>query len=580
MSEKLVDIGLHSDDYFVGEDFSIIKKIDLKGKTILAFKGGGGKGNTYLGVIKELESHKLKAILPLRNDKIKQIIGVSGASAGAITALAVSLGLNSKDIENISRRETSKFLFDDGFEFSDFMTKDTPNPGSYRAVEIQKLDNVVKTRIGFICDKIYRDDLIDSKAKIKLLQKFSNKQNLKNDQEWEASLIQDFLSAANNDIETQDIEFKRRIYGKSVGTKIEPASGDFRINPIRDNALYKLNKESMDKVVFRGMMNSLDLYLAFKKKSHSPIIQSLRSKDKRSELIYNVLYDRGLFCGTYNRKYFIKFIDYFLKLYHAEKYSKILNKYPLGKGGTLNFEEFHEVTGIDLRVGGSNLTAGENVVFSKFHTPFFPVCEAVGLSMNIPGVFKPVYIKNKSLNGQEIKHEGTNLKSGFYGDSGLTNNMPMQTFIDTGHASANEIFGFRVIDGPNPNIFSKSKPYIYDDYKNYKYLNRQLFANYIMKYSSKEGQLPSRKAPLSYSEIPIEKRSLFGTSLFNYLSSILGAVLNTATHNDITDEILPNLVDVYSYDITTLDFTPIPELLKFSANEAEYRVSNILIYSD
>ena len=54
----------------------------------LALEGGGGKGFAYLGAIEVLE----------KLDVMKHVDGIAGTSAGAITALMLSLGMNAADI--------------------------------------------------------------------------------------------------------------------------------------------------------------------------------------------------------------------------------------------------------------------------------------------------------------------------------------------------------------------------------------------------------------------------------------------------------------------------------------------------
>src|SRR3954466_6095855 len=69
----------------------------------LVFEGAGIRGLAYSGVIKQLEDHN---IMP-------QIKKVGGTSAGAITALMISLGYDSKEIYEII--STTKFQkFNDG----------------------------------------------------------------------------------------------------------------------------------------------------------------------------------------------------------------------------------------------------------------------------------------------------------------------------------------------------------------------------------------------------------------------------------------------------------------------------------
>jgi predicted acylesterase/phospholipase RssA len=74
----------------------------------LSFQGGGGKGLAYLGALQWLENYPENGTktrpspLPLYNGQPagQSIIGVSGASAGAITALFVALGYTSNAIQS------------------------------------------------------------------------------------------------------------------------------------------------------------------------------------------------------------------------------------------------------------------------------------------------------------------------------------------------------------------------------------------------------------------------------------------------------------------------------------------------
>lgn len=571
---------------FTGEDFTSIPIVELSNKSVLSFKGGGGKGNAYLGVIKVLEKLDYGGILPLQpTNKNKQIVGIGGASAGAITSLALALGMTSNDIENVSNKKTSEFLFRGGFEFADFMANDVANPGSYRAVEISKINGGFKASIGFTHDTIYKDDFLDIKSKAK-----KNRQDevgLK--QEQIIKDVKDFLSK-NDESNYADYgsSVKRRKLKKIAAIKIQVAGGGFSTTPKFDSTLKALNEKSLfnEEGIFNGKIRDIMFFLARLKpllSKNDPILGALKSKESFQNHIYNIFYDRGMFCGTYVRTYFKRLIHYYLNLYHSSEYAKVVKNYSEDEHGALTFKEFFQVTGIDLRIGGTNLTAGENVIFSRVHTPYFPVCEAVGLSMNIPGVFTPVYIKSKDQNGKEL--EGTNLKSGLYVDSGLTNNMPMRTFIDNSpyldetKVSPESIFGFRVFDGPNPNTFKKFMPYIWDNSKFYSDDNRLLYSKYLLDYFQKNDQLPTRLSPITYYDIPSAPRGVFGTTLLKMLGYTLDTVLNASTLNDLTEDLNKNIVDVYSYNITTMDFTPDSNLLKFVVNQAEIRANALLKYT-
>jgi predicted acylesterase/phospholipase RssA len=90
-----------------------MKITDPKNVNYLALEGGGGKGVTYLGAIRALES---LGILPIDINRTgqNQIRGISGASAGAITGLMLALGIGSVQMDKImSKSETFTAFFDE-----------------------------------------------------------------------------------------------------------------------------------------------------------------------------------------------------------------------------------------------------------------------------------------------------------------------------------------------------------------------------------------------------------------------------------------------------------------------------------
>jgi predicted acylesterase/phospholipase RssA len=120
-----------------------VKRLKKEEVFYLAFEGGGGKGVTYLGAIKTLESLGLLPIPKL--PKKRQIRGVSGTSAGAITALVLALGYTSEDLEGLLKQsEKFKAFFD------------KPNPGIYRVVDLIKIQDGILSMQGF-------DSYVDAK---------------------------------------------------------------------------------------------------------------------------------------------------------------------------------------------------------------------------------------------------------------------------------------------------------------------------------------------------------------------------------------------------------------------------------
>lgn len=95
----------------------------------LAFEGGGGKGIAFVGALEALEEREVLPIHVTEHEE-NQIKGISGASAGAITALGVAIGMTSKDFrkvvkEGVTRKGKTVTL-------ADFM--DAPRTGQSRCV--------------------------------------------------------------------------------------------------------------------------------------------------------------------------------------------------------------------------------------------------------------------------------------------------------------------------------------------------------------------------------------------------------------------------------------------------------------
>ena len=173
--------------------------------------------------------------------------------------------------------------------------------------------------------------------------------------------------------------------------------------------------------------------------------------------LHNLLYDRGLFPGFAMRTFLSRQIDLLLRQKLAETRSSTT-------GANLSFELFFKMTGVDLVVTGSNLTKHRPGVFSRRHTPKFPVAEAVGLSSSYP-VFKPVYVE------ADVPVGGPNARAddyhGFWADGGLSNNFPLHAFdylqppVSTNYPSFRPLhphmLGLRLTEGPPGHIQSSSK---------------------------------------------------------------------------------------------------------------------------
>jgi predicted acylesterase/phospholipase RssA len=283
-----------------------------KAITYLALEGGGGKGVTYLGAMKALRELK---VLPIRHGCENQLKGISGASAGAITALMLTLGFSDDDVQ---KELSNPRVFEDFFECP-------PRPGVSRLVDRS-------SRAGI------------------------------------------------------------RIRGReSISYKVEAA--------LDAGAMLLTNWLAYNEVEIEN-----------------PILKRLAKHP--SEYAQCLLLDQGLFSGLQPRSYF------------ADVIQRGLGRRALSAKSTtamqVNFRTLRELTGIDLVITGTSITKRCPGIFSARTTPLFPVVDAVGLSMSIPLLFKPVHVEVGA--GTDAISKDRNWCQGDWLDGGILNNLPLHAF--------------------------------------------------------------------------------------------------------------------------------------------------------
>ncbi|MGH9939589.1 MAG: patatin-like phospholipase family protein [Blastocatellia bacterium] len=404
----------------------------------LALEGGGGKGVTYLGAVRALER---LGVLPIDIERPgqNQVKGISGASAGAITALLLAMGLRSTEIERIlSQPQTFVKFFDE------------PAEGRLRSV---------------------------------------NRQNR-----------QDIWTGAPTGISVGEFVQNRK---KQISGKLSNLVGIFAY------------------LVANGLFGTLN----------DPIVQRLTSSP--DHYLYNLVFDRGLFPGFAPRNFFTRAISGYL--------SRKILQYTGGRiitplsGGDLNFDLFYQMTGVDLVITGANVTKHRPGVFSRRHTPRFPVAEAVGISMNLPVLFKPVYVEADVPAGRGQLNANADDYHGFWVDGGVLNNFPLHAF-----------------DHLSPQVSTR-----YPDL-------RPLHSN-MLGLRLTEGP-PNRLRPSSTNP------GAFSV-LLGHLGDLVDTVLYPSEQGQIrTAEEIAQTIDLFTYDLETTEFAPSEAKRETPVAEAERAV--------
>lgn len=462
-----------------------MNKFDLNKIKYLSFEGGGGKGIVYLGAVRALEkkfgkkiAHNMlvKPIIDinsrLNDDLNRPIKGISGASAGAITAFMLSLGMSSREIEN-EINKTQIVSFKRSF-----------------------LNGILRfTPWGLFFG--------NKKIKVSQFELFFDKPNGK---------LMKVVKEGASTIE-YDNYYKTGITALSLSLLL------------------------FFKTIFISIL-SIILKVTKAFTNQSIVFERFFDSDLDSiEYTYSIIFNRGMFVGTTTKTYFASLIENYL--YKKVDWESILKPYfprreynpetgfvttipsiillaqddilrniiinidsiienpdlrPVFKSGEkLTFKELLYLTGVDLVITGTNLTTNRSLYLSTYHTPDFPVVDAISISMNLPIIFKPVYVDYPVHSGKENSYN--KLYKGLWVDGGMLNNFPIHAFDDLERVP----FNFRGIEYPDFKI-SKTKSN-----------STEPFCDCVLGFRLKSA--PELKDPT--------KEDLF------VLSSYLGSILNT-----------------------------------------------------
>jgi predicted acylesterase/phospholipase RssA len=430
----------------------------------IAFEGGGGKGAVYKGAIVALEdlihkswkngvcsklvSGELTTAGPDAADSgagtsildyyekpgTLRIKGISGASAGAITAFPLALGLTSDDIETI----LTSYRFAE-----EFLPNHKLNEGRYRMVG---MDGGGKAQLLVAEDRLRK--LGEENIAPYLVPLFGGVDAVGSNgaKSWLRSNV---VAMGFSVIFTGLIEkwgFIRQA-AHAVGDFLEKfnylkqASAWLKGNVVQ--TVWSQVFENRNLVRLLTSFTPVPLNLALKQllrlkpinqlpwgTKHRWKIKGVLPTDNIVGAVANLLWDRGIYAGFEVRELFFKILllaisrdTHFSRRLQGRK--ELLDEIGLSAAmiqrftltfdkrfeiqrpteaedrGTLErlkllqerltFKELYDATEVNLTICVTNSTTAQPIYFSHYFTPDFPVLEAVGASMTFPGAFKPVY---------------------------------------------------------------------------------------------------------------------------------------------------------------------------------------------
>ena len=366
----------------------------------LSFEGGGGAGNAYPGALVALEElailrydgqrEKLDpavsldlAASPLGVDwQLRgQIEGVSGASAGAINALFLSLGYTPAEVEFILKHPDNDF---NAF-FDAIIPGLVPHVGGFR------LESAPYDLAGFY-------------------EQFS---------ETTAGTILNVLSGYQPFRFIQFREWESTLVGMYMGSQWTALLGLFAEFPEAavQQVLSKLNTGEdaasllFDFGIFPGMVA---------RKFFARYVSLAVERILQDDPGYNLKDTPG---GAYGPSLDVD-ATYGRSFYDSETKTDV-------RTSEITFRQHEQIFGTKLLVTGSNLETQKSHFFSADATPNFRIVDAVRISMSLPLFFKPMIIKDEAdlkLVVNPGEPVGDHYLKGVWADGGLFNNIPVAAF--------------------------------------------------------------------------------------------------------------------------------------------------------
>lgn len=353
----------------------------------ISLEGGGGKGFAYLGAIDALNS--------IKGWDWKKIKGISGSSAGAITALLLSIGFTTK--EQISSFMIENIKSETFFEPPN--PRYIPRPGGYveaptlhSKLEISQTISVLV--LIYITRELIMSEIAYTKSKDVTIS-YVNR------------VIKNINSAYNS--------VKRELLDMITGLAMFTAKNPMDI--MNDSAWQSLNDMRQNKPFFSELANEKDVFT----KAIDTAIQQL----KKNIMQLAKQPDSSLSFIFYYLPQAIIYMQSDMGLFHGKKARDVFDKAIADAMGqskaNTTFKEHSDHFKKKLVVTGTNLTIDKTILFSCDETPDFPVADAIRISMSLPFVFKPYVIKEERKGYPPC---------GLYVDGGVFNNSPLHAFDD------------------------------------------------------------------------------------------------------------------------------------------------------
>jgi predicted acylesterase/phospholipase RssA len=402
----------------------------------LALEGGGGKGVAYLGAIRALEE---VGVLPLPRDRQdraaleemgvlppdpeaqSQVKGVSGASAGAFTALFLALGIGSSELAVVlGNRQKFKGLYDG--PDNDRIREVHRNNFRKSSVFDNPIDKALRRR-----REIAAESQLGRRVRIRPIPKSQRAPRVHDFPFADGDLSVGTSAALAGAVAAGALLGAPFLGNGTAVDDIGPYVHSLLNSPARiaeDLARFSaliLFVRSLGPGITGAISEWLRNYisgtlsdLANRDPAYRDLVQQITGGNRLEEYLYNMIFDRGIFPGFAVRDFLKEQVMVFLRERQESQDPAELSD----MADALTFAGLEERTGTKLVVSAVNTTTHEPAYFGPQFTPEFPVVDAVAISGCVPPAFKPVLVTDC----------GPAVRDGFWMDGGIANNLPIHAF--------------------------------------------------------------------------------------------------------------------------------------------------------
>jgi predicted acylesterase/phospholipase RssA len=408
-------------------------------KIYFAFEGGGGKGAAYLAVAQALEA----VTTAIGSNAYDKIAGYSGSSAGAMTAVLLSLEANSELLKGLASFGVFEKMYPSANK-DPYFAKEGYWPYWRGFIQAKTTQTQQGQESVFNYSRIYAPKYIQEqyrgyyeKLSLEFVDDFLVKMGFVASVFTPLFVLPVVALMDELNIVQKIVEWKVPLFTSETAREKHLTRGSVS-NLLTTGGLFVGEEVLHFAAYLSWLMSNYGLLKNttfsslpdFDSKVASLQADYLGSPTSSSYSIHpkgHLIFDQSQTSNSSNKPPLPAYSTYAADALATKDDSIPVGNFVTGtmenreikKGISFTFRDHFNLTKKELVLTSVNLLNGVTYYFSHHSTPDFPVALAVTLSMNLP-IWSPIYVKYTSPYG--LKYDG------WYFDGGINNNFPFRVF--------------------------------------------------------------------------------------------------------------------------------------------------------